>query len=43
MYWNIRGQEIETNNIVKVDLHNKLKIESDHKKYISETEDEFLF
>lgn len=43
MYWNIRGQEIGTNDVVEVDLHDELEIEGDYEKYTSETEGEFLF
>lgn len=43
MSWNIRGQEIGTNDVVEVDLHDELEIEGDREKYTSETEGEFLF
>jgi len=43
MCWNIRGQEIGTNDVVEVDLHDELEIEGDREKYTSETEGEFLF
>jgi len=43
MYWNIRGQEIGTNDVVEVELHDELELEGDREKYTSETQGEFLF
>ncbi len=43
MYWNIRGQEVGTNDVVEVDLQDELELEGDNEKYTSETEGEFLF
>jgi len=43
MCWNIRGQEIGTNDVVEVDLHDELEIEGDREKYTSETQGEYLF
>ena len=43
MYWNIRGQEIGTNDVVEVDLQDELELQGDREKYTSEREDDFLF
>jgi hypothetical protein len=33
-----QGQEIGTNDVVEVDLHDELEIEGDHEKYTSKME-----
>jgi hypothetical protein len=43
IYSNIRGHEVGTNDIVEVDLQDKLEWEGDHEKYTSEAEGQFLF
>lgn len=43
IYWNIRGQEEGTNDVLEADLQDELELAGDHEKYTSDTEDEFLF
>src|SRR2546423_3606683 len=43
VYWNVRGQEIGTNDVVEVDLQDELELESEHEKHIAEEDEEFLF
>ena len=43
VYWNVRGQEIGTNDIVEVDLQDELELESEHEKYTIDMDEKFLF
>jgi hypothetical protein len=43
MYWNVRGKQVGTNDVVEVDLQDELELEGDYEKYTSEKEGEFLF
>lgn len=42
MNWNIRGQEVEMNDIVEADLQDELELEGDYEKYTSEKCGDFL-
>ncbi|KAJ5820531.1 hypothetical protein N7474_006122 [Penicillium riverlandense] len=37
VYWNVRGQEIGTNDVVEADLQDELELE-DHERYVYDTE-----
>ncbi|KAI9863866.1 MAG: hypothetical protein M1813_003518 [Trichoglossum hirsutum] len=43
VYWNIRGQESGTNDVLETDLQDELELEGDREKYTSEVECDFFY